>query len=48
MQLDKGLLPQYLSLYVLWCMAYRRNWFAQPTPRMGRAWSLLALMRFPL
>ncbi len=39
-----GLLPQYLSLYVLGCMAYRRNWFAQLTPKMGRAWSLLALI----
>jgi surface polysaccharide O-acyltransferase-like enzyme len=41
--LTGGLLPQYLSLFVLGCIAYRRNWFAQLTPRMGRDWSLIAL-----
>jgi surface polysaccharide O-acyltransferase-like enzyme len=39
-----GLLPQYLSLFVLGCIAYRRNWFTQLTPRMGRNWSLIALL----
>jgi glucans biosynthesis protein C len=42
--LSPGLLPQYLSLFVLGCIAYRRNWFAQLTPRMGRNWSLIALI----
>jgi len=42
--LTPGTLPQYLSLFVLGCMAYRRHWFAQLTPRMGRDWSLIALI----
>jgi glucan biosynthesis protein C len=42
--LTGGLLPQYLSLYVLGCLAYRRNWFVELTPRMGRDWSLMALI----
>src|SRR6266566_74562 len=42
--LPVSLLPQYLSLFVLGCLAYRRNWFAQLTPRMGRDWSLIALI----
>jgi glucans biosynthesis protein C len=35
--------PQYLSFFVLGCIAYRRNWFFALTPRMGRNWSLTAL-----
>jgi Acyltransferase family len=42
--LKGGLLPQYLSLYILGCLAYRRNWFDELTPRMGRYWSLIALI----
>src|SRR5512135_2993223 len=42
--LKGGLLPQHLSLFVLGCIAYRRNWFTQLTPRMGRSWSLVALV----
>ena len=42
--LTPGMLPQYLGLFVLGCLAYRRNWFAQLTPRMGRNWSLIALV----
>jgi Acyltransferase family len=42
--LTGGLLPQYLSLYVLGCLAYRRNWFVELTPRMGRDWALIALI----
>jgi glucan biosynthesis protein C len=42
--LTPGMLPQYLGLFVLGCMASRRNWFAQLTPRMGRGWSLIALV----
>jgi peptidoglycan/LPS O-acetylase OafA/YrhL len=42
--LNGGLLPQYLSLYVLGCLAYRRNWFVELTPRMGRDWALIALI----
>src|SRR6266567_2458320 len=42
--LPVSLLPQYLSLFVLGCIAYRRNWFVELTPRMGRDWSLIALI----
>jgi glucans biosynthesis protein C len=42
--LTGGFLPQFLSLYVLGCIAYRRNWFAELTPKMGRDWSLMALL----
>jgi len=31
-----GYLPQYLSLYILGLVAYRRNWFFALTPRMAR------------
>ena len=44
LSLPVGFLPQFLSLYVLGCIAYRRNWFAELTPRMGRDWSLMALI----
>ncbi len=37
-----GYLPQYLSLYILGLVAYRRNWFFALTPRMARDWSLIA------
>jgi len=39
-----GYLPQYISLYVLGIVASRRNWFFTLTPRMGRDWSLIALL----
>jgi acyltransferase-like protein len=39
-----GYLPQYISLYVLGIVAYRRNWFFTLTPRMGRDWSLITLL----
>jgi glucans biosynthesis protein C len=39
-----GYLPQYISLYILGLIAYRRNWFSELTPRMGRDWSLIALL----
>ncbi len=39
-----GYLPQYVSLYVLGIVAYRRNWFFKLTPRMGRDWSLITLL----
>jgi glucan biosynthesis protein C len=39
-----GYLPQYISLYVLGIVAHRRNWFFKLTPRMGRDWSLIALL----
>jgi fucose 4-O-acetylase-like acetyltransferase len=44
LSLPGGFLPQFLSLYVLGCIAYRRNWFAELTPKMGRDWSLMALL----
>jgi len=39
-----GYLPQYISLYILGLIAYRRNWFLQLSPRMAKDWSLIALM----
>ncbi len=33
-----GYFPQYLSLYILGLIAYRRNWFFELTPKMGRYW----------
>jgi glucan biosynthesis protein C len=39
-----GYLPQYTSLYILGLIAARRNWFFELTPRMGRDWSLIALI----
>ncbi len=39
-----GYLPQYMSLYILGLIAYRRKWFFELSPRMGRDWSLIALM----
>jgi glucans biosynthesis protein C len=44
-------LPQYLSFYLLGVIAYRRNWFAELSPRMGRdGWriALVALLGFLL
>ncbi len=41
---DLGYLPQYISLYVVGIVASRRNWFFTFTPRMGRDWSLIALL----
>jgi glucans biosynthesis protein C len=39
-----GYLPQYINLYILGLIAYRRNWFSELTSRMGRDWSLIALL----
>jgi len=39
-----GYLPQYISLYILGLIAYRRNWFFELTPKMAKDWSLMALM----
>ena len=39
-----GYLPQYISFYILGLIAYRRNWFFELTPKMGRDWSLIALI----
>ncbi len=39
-----GYLPQYISLYILGLIAYCRNWFFELTPKMGRDWSLMALI----
>jgi glucan biosynthesis protein C len=44
LNLPVGYLPQYISLYMLGLIAYRRNWFFTLTPRMGRDWSLIALL----
>ena len=38
------MLPQFISLYVVGIVASRRNWFFTFTPRMGRNWSLIALL----
>jgi peptidoglycan/LPS O-acetylase OafA/YrhL len=37
-------LPQYLSFYLLGVIAYRRNWFAELSPRMGRDGWRIALV----
>jgi glucans biosynthesis protein C len=42
--LKVGYLPQYASCYLLGLVASRRNWFFTLTPRMARAWSLIALL----
>ncbi len=42
--LKVGYLPQYLSLYILGLVAYRRDWFFTLTSRMARDWSLIALI----
>lgn len=39
-----GYLPQYISLYILGLIAYRRNWFLQLSSRMAKVWSLIALI----
>ncbi len=39
-----GYLPQYISLFVVGIVASRRKWFVTLTPRMGRDWSLIALL----
>lgn len=39
-----GYLPQYISFFVLGIVAYRRNWLFTLTSRMGRDWSLIALL----
>ena len=44
LNLSVGYLPQYLSLFILGLIAYRRNWFFELSPRMGRDWSLAALI----
>jgi len=38
LNLQVAYLPQYISLYVLGLIAYRRNWFFKLTPRIGRDW----------
>jgi glucans biosynthesis protein C len=44
LDLPVGYLPQYLSLFTLGLVAYRRNWFVELSARMGRDWSLMALI----
>ena len=39
-----GYLPQYISFYILGIIAFRRTWFSELTPKMGRDWSLIALL----
>jgi peptidoglycan/LPS O-acetylase OafA/YrhL len=39
-----GYLPQYISFYVLGLIAYHGNWFNELTPKMGKDWSLIALI----
>ncbi len=39
-----GYLPQYLGLYMLGLVAYRRNWFLTLTPSMGKVWLRNALI----
>jgi glucans biosynthesis protein C len=42
--LPVGYLPLYLSLFILGLVASRRHWFAELSARMGRDWSLMALI----
>ena len=44
LNLSVGYLPQYLSFYILGLVVARRNWFFALTPRMGKDWSLAALL----
>jgi glucans biosynthesis protein C len=44
LNLQVAYLPQYISLYILGLIAYRRNWFFELSPRMGRDWLLTALI----
>ena len=44
LSLEVAELPQYSSLYILGLIAYRRNWFAELTPRMGRDWLRTAIV----
>ncbi|HEV2579601.1 MAG TPA: acyltransferase family protein [Ktedonobacteraceae bacterium] len=44
LNLPLGYLLQYVCFYVLGIVAYRRNWLFTLTPRMGRDWSLIALL----
>lgn len=39
-----GYLPQYISFFILGLIAYRRNWFLELTPKMGRYWLRTALI----
>ncbi len=39
-----GYLPQYISFFILGIIAYLSNWFFKLTPKMGRDWSLIALI----
>jgi len=39
-----GYLTQYVIFYILGIVASRRNWFFKLTPKMGRNWSLIALL----
>lgn len=34
--------PQYITLFIIGCIAYRRDWFSQLTDGMGRAWVKVA------
>jgi glucans biosynthesis protein C len=43
-----GYLPQYLSLYLLGLIAYRRNWFFALTPKKWRDWLRNVLIALPL
>jgi len=40
--------PQYIALFVLGIVAYRRNWFAAITDAQGRIWMVAALVLVPL
>jgi glucan biosynthesis protein C len=44
LNLPLGYLLQYVCFFILGIVAYRRNWLFTLTPRMGRDWSLIALL----
>jgi glucans biosynthesis protein C len=44
LNLQLSYLPQYISLYILGLIAYRRNWFFELSPRIGKDWLRSALI----
>jgi glucan biosynthesis protein C len=44
LNLPAAYVPQYISLYILGLIAYRRNWFFELSPKMGRDWLRITLI----
>jgi glucan biosynthesis protein C len=41
--LEVAVFPQYISLFILGCLAYRQQWFSQLSVRTGKGWLWTAL-----